>query len=449
MPKLAWMLVAALVPVLALALACKSEPRPQEEHHVSPLAAPPVWSELDRFQDTITREELVSLLDRVYTQESAYKSFISVLSDHAVIRTSSRDPERVYKLRLASASSRPGAQPSSKRESRVQAKPSRQRPLEGLRFAIDPGHIGGQWAKLEWRWFQIGNAGPVAEGDLNLLTAHLLADRLREHGAQVTLIRSEPRPVTEAVPSDFEAIARKLLIERRELHPGLSAAQEMNMIREESVLLAYRTSEIRARAERVNELAPDLTICIHFDAAAWEDAARPSLTSKNHLHFLVHGAYTADELAYEDMRFHLLHKLLSRNHETEMAVSRAVASAMAEATGLRAEDYPRTSRTAIRLSPDGYIWARNLLANRIYRGPVLYIEAYVMNDHQVFARLQAGDYAGLRYIAGKEQPSIFREYADSVARGLVDYYTAQAAMPRRDHCGVVGMYGLPCEPFAP
>jgi hypothetical protein len=77
-----------------------------------------------------------------------------------------------------------------------------------------------------------------------------------------------------------------------------------------------------------------------------------------------------------------------------------------------------------RMSDDGYVWARNLLANRLYRGPVLYLEPYVMNNRGVFARIQAGDYPGLRHIAGKRRPSIVREYADSVARGLVEHYQA-------------------------
>jgi hypothetical protein len=46
-----------------------------------------------------------------------------------------------------------------------------------------------------------------------------------------------------------------------------------------------------------------------------------------------------------------------------------------------------------------------------------------MNSNDVFARIQAGDYEGIRPINGVERKSIFREYADSVADGLVDYYS--------------------------
>jgi hypothetical protein len=41
----------------------------------------------------------------------------------------------------------------------------------------------------------------------------------------------------------------------------------------------------------------------------------------------------------------------------------------------------------------------------------------------VFARIQAADYKGTRNVNGIERKSIFREYADSVAEGLINYYS--------------------------
>ena len=70
----------------------------------------------------------------------------------------------------------------------------------------------------------------------------------------------------------------------------------------------------------------------------------------------------------------------------------------------------------------GYVYARNLVATRLYQCPVVYFEPYVMNNSEVFARIQAGDYEGTRSINGVERPSIYREYVDSVVAGLVEYY---------------------------
>ena len=54
----------------------------------------------------------------------------------------------------------------------------------------------------------------------------------------------------------------------------------------------------------------------------------------------------------------------------------------------------------------------------LYQCPVVYFEPYVMNSHEVFARIQAGDYEGTRPINGIERPSIYREYVDSVVEGF-------------------------------
>src|SRR5438132_14401445 len=90
------------------------------------------------------------------------------------------------------------------------AKP--EKPLSGLRIALDPGHLGGQWAKMEKRWFQVGNSAAVEEGDLTLRVARLLAPRLRKLGAKVLFVRNSSEPITRKRPDDFRELARKIFI---------------------------------------------------------------------------------------------------------------------------------------------------------------------------------------------------------------------------------------------
>ena len=66
--------------------------------------------------------------------------------------------------------------------------------------------------------------------------------------------------------------------------------------------------------------------------------------------------------------------------------------------------------------------ARNLAFNREHDGPVVVTEPYFMNEHVTLQRLLAGDYKGTRLEAGRQRESIFREYANCVAAGLVDAY---------------------------
>ena len=376
---------------------------------LSPLADTPNWSQLDKFQKTITREEFIRLLNNVYAPNNAAADVITITPNAARIRTSAGKPP--YILKFAGASANPTPRFWRPR-SEIAAQPGK--PLAGLRIAIDPGHIGGKWAKIEERWFQIGKNKPVVEGDMTLRVAKLLVQRLKSLGAEVWLTRSGFEPITKLRPAQLRKQAAASLRDK-----GESATPRA--IAKESERLFYRTSEIRRRATLVNNsIRPDVVLCLHFNAEDWGNPAKPSLVSKNHLHFLITGAWSAKELTYDDQRFEMLVKLLNRTYPEEVAVTKSLVKSMTAATKLPPFIYH--GKTAVRIGDSDYIWGRNLLANRLFQCPVIYVEPYVMNSRDVHARIQAGDYQGKKKVAGVLRPSIYREYADSVAAGLVDYY---------------------------
>jgi hypothetical protein len=139
------------------------------------------------------------------------------------------------------------------------------------------------------------------------------------------------------------------------------------------------------------------------------------------MHLLVNGSYLQPELELDDERFEMIRRLLSRAYDEELPLAETIAGVMARETQLPPFEYP-TTLTTTKVGTSGYVYARNLLANRLYRVPVVYLEPYVMNSRDDFERIQAGDYEGTRNINGLERKSIFREYADSVADGLAEYY---------------------------
>jgi N-acetylmuramoyl-L-alanine amidase len=379
----------------------------------TPLADPPDWAALDAYHETITRGEFEALLGRVYAPGGAADDVVRIREDAAEIVTGSGRPP--YVLRFAT--SREEARPVPgwwRMRSQIPAGPSG-KPLAGVRIAIDPGHLGGPWAKVEERWFRVGDGKPVIEGDMTLLVAKRLAARLKDLGASVSLTRSKPGPTTRDRPAKLlkEAAASLADSGRRATPSALKA---------ESERLFYRVSEIRHRARLVNKsLRPDLVLCLHFNAEAWGNENKPVLVRDSHLHFLVTGAWSARELAYEDQRHDMLVKLLGRTFPEELAVTNALARSMAGAT--RLPPYTYRSPNAVRVDDNPYVWARNLLANRLFQCPVVYVEPYVMNSRGDFARIQAGDYEGTRVIGGVPRKSIYREYADSLAQGLADYYS--------------------------
>jgi len=392
---------------------------------LSPLSRPPDWDELQKFQGTITHDRFLHLLNDVYAVGGTAQNWVTVEPDYAEIQTSGK-----HRLKLKFA--KDGGRRIAKYWHDPKTLPAdKDKPLAGVTIALDPGHLGGSWAKMEERWFQIGNAEPVKEGDLTLQTAKRLAPRLEELGAKVGFVHSKPGPVTSLRPDDLHSEARASL-RSRGVHPilrnykGPADPEKEHSIAWEAERLFYRVAEIHERAKRVNRiLKPDLTLCLHFNAEPWGDPANPTLTDINHLHLIVNGAYAESELAYADVRYQMLLKLLSQSFDEEMGIAESIAHSLSETTKLPAYHY--NSDNAHPLGTSSYVWARNLLANRLYHCPVAYVECYVMNSRDFFDRFQAGEYDGLREFNGVMHKNIYAEYADGVAQGLADYFRAVRA----------------------
>jgi hypothetical protein len=395
--------------------------------NISVLGSKPRWDVLEHYQQTITRDEFAYLVNDVYCTHGFAPDLIEI-NDNAAQILKNREAQKFFTLRFATRTEDRKPVPRLWRPAKSLPAATREKPLSGLKIALDPGHLGGNWAKMEERWFKVGDSKPVQEGDLTLRVARMLATRLRKLGAKVSFVRNSVEPITTKRPDDFRELARKILIKngvpqpRADVLDPTDPAKEQT-IRWQSEILFYRYSEIRRRAALVNfKLHPDLVLCLHFNAEGWGDPNSPTLTDINHLHLLVNGSYLAEELEFDDERFEMIRRLLSRAYDEELPLADTVSLAMARETGLPPYQYPTTNSTT-KVGTSGYVYARNLLATRLYRCSVVYCEPYVMNGKDVFARIQAGDYEGRRNINGVERKSIFCEYADSVADGLVEYYS--------------------------
>jgi hypothetical protein len=373
------------------------------------------WSGLERDQQTITRAEFETRLSNVYCPSGALTNYLTFNTDIvAVFPTVDRTNLPLFRLRFA-------ASPVAVRSPSVAFR----------RIALDPGHIGGEWARMEERFFVRGNDRPVQEAALNLAVARLLKQRLETAGAEVFLTKDNFEPVTGKRPEDFRAQAAQEIAGRPRFDPFPVLEREAavaDAVRKRAESLFYRSAEIAARARLLNEtIKPDLTLCIHFNAVEWDPCQ--NLVADNRLVVFVHGDYLESELQDDDQKFRLFSKLLERSHRVELAAANAIATALARATGLSPVEYaPRSG--AVRVGENPCVYARNLAANRLVNGPVVYLEPYYMNNRIVYRRIQLGDYEGEREIEGRRYKSIFREYADAVADGLAGFLTTKETNSR-------------------
>ena len=423
---------------LGLALAVMMLASPARADHLSPLAPKPDWGSLDAYQKTITRGDFSHLINSIYSLDGAFWNYCDINDARVVIYSDLRKSIPLFTLEFAPSESATAPLPYHYITHAVSNDPSK--PLKGIKIALDPGHLGGDWAKLEARWFQLGDDPPVMEGNLTLITCQLLAQRLQADGATIIWSKQDHAPTTDLRPDDLrrEAIAAlarnkpadeefhpSFLFGLESLHRSHHASEELTetRINDEAALLFYRVAEIRARGTLVNRQHPDLTICVHYNADDWGDPANPQLVGDSRLIIFVNGYYEAGEIAYDDYKFDLLRKLLDRTAVQEERGCALVGQSMLNAFGYPPDIAGKLS--AHRVTDVPSVYARDLLANRIFHGPVIYCEGPYMNARDAYYRIIAGDYLGLRTIRGQSVPSIYRVYAESVEKGVLEYFGAK------------------------
>ena len=242
-----------------------------------------------------------------------------------------------------------------------------------------------------------------------------LKSELEKKGAVVSLSRKENQPVTQLRPKDFKELA-VTWFSRMEWLQKLPSEEISKRIKKREELYFYRVSEILARSDKIKKIKPDLILCIHLNAAPWPDQEKKSLVERNDYHVLVNGCYMGGEIAYDDQRFEMVWRLLNRWENAERFIAEHISKAFAIKTGLPAFAYKGPN--ALKIGEVEGVWARNLLANRIYEAPVVFLEPYIANSAVVYQRIQLGDYENRKIINGEKRASLVREYVDAVLIGL-------------------------------
>jgi N-acetylmuramoyl-L-alanine amidase len=303
-------------------------------------------------------------------------------------------------------------------------------PLSGLHLALDPGHIGGEWAEAEGRHFKIDSDDFfVREGELVLEVARLVAAELTSQGARVTLLRENAAPVNPKRPEDYlEDALKRMSYPETGSYPSL--ADFALDLRREIVRRAIVFGEIAERARLINEtIRPDAVLSLHINAAPWpKDEAGErvmELVQSNHTHVLIFGCMSGGELAVERQRRAMLTKIFNGSGPVEVELGEALGAALGDATRLPASGY--SGNNAVRLEGhSAYLWARNLMLLRMVECPIVLLEPYVANSEGSYSRLQQAIAA--RTIGNPlAEDDILKEYAAGVIRGILKVYGTREA----------------------
>ena len=304
-------------------------------------------------------------------------------------------------------------------------------PLAGLHIALDPGHIGGQWAAAEGRQFRIAEDDfYVREGELVLAVAELARAKLMALGAKVSLLREVAVRVNPNNPLDYLELAAEQVSPPKE--SSLSALWVYGRaIRARAIHLSIVKGDLMERARLVNqEVQPDALISLHINAAAWptenqseaseSGSAKFRLVDANNLHVLIFGCLSDEELQAENQLEQLVVKLTNGSGPAERLLGDALASALAEATELPAASYRRNNAILLS-SQQPYLFARNLLLLRMTECPTVLLEPYVANSVGAYVQLQSAlaNRAAGRVLA---EDDILLQYAEAVVAGVRTHY---------------------------
>ena len=354
--------------------------------------------------------QVLPSLDR----SGAWQKFFRIggTSESSMIWKSFRDPESQERLSFEipllgpAEVIRPNAH--TQRLQTIASQANSSLPLRGLRVALDPGHMGGDfWDHETGKYVEDERGRKLSEGLLALQTALLLEQELRALGAEVSLTR---RSLSAVTPTPYRELDLRAwgLRELREsqlldwfqdllTRAPIGADLFRTFERSPRVRNLFDASQrgkyfilredLIARSTQMSAFSPDISLVLHFDTS--DPPGNPhglNRADHNGTKTYISGAFQPEEFASQESRELFTAHLLDRDaRESSLRLSRAVVQAISTRLQLGLETFG--GREATPVEPG--IFARNLGVSRRLTGhAVSYVECLFYNGPTEFERLQ-------------------------------------------------------------
>ena len=268
--------------------------------------------------------------------------------------------------------------------------------LEGIRIAIDPGHIANDFTMgdLEKKHIiikgdsinGIKDSIEIAEGILTFATAQLLKDKLEKEGATVFLTRTADhcafgKTFTQWKKSDFKNAVDSLYkigeLKSSQKQYFLSAkVKDRDIFR-----VIFRDLELAKRAELINKFKPDYTVLIHFNVDETNSDWKKT-TDKNFNICFVAGAFMKNDLSSKEKRFEFLRLLITDDLEKSIMLSSYVTKQFETELQVQTatiRDAKYLIEGCLPTNADG-VYCRNLQLPRYIHSPLVYGETLYQDN---------------------------------------------------------------------
>lgn len=366
---------------------------------------------VDLYQGQFTKDEITYRLKH-FLQKSKDIEDHYLLTDEAFFLYANKEDKAQYHpefiLKLASS-------PHTKVQSILPHS------LKNLRIAIDPGHLGGDFALIEQRYVKMINTKPseakesifFKEGTLTLLTALLLEQWFQEEGAQVFLTKdNEGEAVYDR--TFFEWLA----FEGYKFAPATIQGLQFQKTYPQLFSTYYNRLDLQARANKINGFHPHLTLIIHYNAHGGRDPFTQENIPENYNYNMVFigGSFCRGELSTPANREEFIRLLVTDDLDQSMLLSEQVMHQFTEKTHIPPVDPkdPVPYLKSVSLQLGNGIYARNLFLTRTIHGPLCYGESLCQDDREECIRLNENDLV-INHIRGpKRVEQVARAYYEAV-----------------------------------
>lgn len=284
--------------------------------------------------------------------------------------------------------------------------------IRGLRIALDPGHMGGEfWDKVTGKYVKDSKGRILSEGVLNLQICLLLKQELEKLGAQVLLTHTGFAPVTKInyKTFDIKPFARYELLEnihadwfqkliaKAPAGPKLFAlfdqSAEIKKLFSERSRAEYfiKRADLWARADLINQFNADLVMIVHHDTVSdGEDSSGLNPLAPNETKAFIFGSYEGTEFGSSASRTYFVRHLVDKESwDNSLLLSRHLTQRLHQNLGLKLDT---SSQVGGHLIEPG-VRARNLVLPRMLLSQnVAYMENLFYNRPEEFIALLKPDF---------------------------------------------------------
>ncbi len=301
--------------------------------------------------------------------------------------------------------------------------------LQGLKIAIDPGHIANDFemGDLEKKHIiikgdsinGIKDSIEIAEGILTYATAILLKEKLEKEGATVFLTRTADKCAFGKTYQQWKKDDLKNAVDSlykigeikawQKDYFNSSKAKDRDIFR-----VIFRDLELAKRVELINNFNPDYTVVIHYNVDE-TNLDWIKTTDKNFNMCFVGGAFMKNDLITKEKRFEFLRLLITDDLEKSIAISSSVIKKFESELNVptaSARDAKYLIEGCLPTEANG-VYCRNLQLPRYIHSPIVYGETLYQDNINECKLLSAE--------TDKTKNKRIQQVADAYFKGILNY----------------------------